>query len=158
MRGLMDDNCVWDSLTILPTCSMNTETAVSMHLWSVFFAVCVQSLIKPVYIKHTPLGSIWMFFLFCFFFLWTKKLYRRSGNFRVKNFRVKNFRVKFSFDPRNFLNGWLLQYGRPLREFLAFSLLPGIRRARNRSLWSSIGHLPCRVWTCAQVYLVIIAA
>ena len=33
-----------------------------------------------------------------------------------------------------FFNGSRLQYGRALEEFLVFNLLPGIRRARDRSL------------------------
>ena len=36
---------IWKSLIILPTCSKNPETAVTMHLWSfnqVFFAVIEQ--------------------------------------------------------------------------------------------------------------------
>ena len=48
--------------------------------------------------------------------------YRRSGNFRVKN------------NSQNFFNGRRLQYGRASGEFLAFSLLPGIRRARDHWL------------------------
>ena len=51
----------------------------------------------------------------------------------VKNFRVVKF-SRFRSIREFFFNGWLLQYGRVLREFLAFSLLPGIRRARDRSL------------------------
>ena len=58
--------------------------------------------------------------------------------FALKIIRVKNFRVikifAVSFDPRNFYNGRRLQYGRAPGEFLAFSLLPGIRRARDRWL------------------------
>ena len=58
--------------------------------------------------------------------------------FTLKIIRVKNFRVDKSSRFRSirefFFNGWLLQYGRALGEFLVFSLLPGIRRARDRSL------------------------
>ena len=81
-----------------------------------------------------------------------------SGNFHIKNKSRKNFFVLIyfcdSFNPRNFLNGWRLQCGRVPRAFLAFSLLPGIGRARYHWLWccgcqeySSIRHLPQKLWT-----------
>ena len=64
--------------------------------------------------------------------------YRRSGNFHVKNNSRENFRVvkfsRFRSICENFFNGWRLQYGRALGEFLAFSLLPGTRKVRDRSL------------------------
>jgi len=61
--------------------------------------------------------------------------YRRSWNFHFKN----NSRKKISccsifvvsFNLRNFFNGWRLQYGRVHGEFLPFSLLQDIRRARD---------------------------
>ena len=35
VRGLMDDNCVLEFLNHTTyTCSMNPETAITMHLWS----------------------------------------------------------------------------------------------------------------------------
>ena len=55
--------------------------------------------------------------------------------FALKIIRVKNFRVikfsRFRSIREIFFNGRRLQYGRVPGEFLAFSLLPGIRRARD---------------------------
>ena len=83
-------------------------------------------------------------------------------SFTLRTIRVKNF-VLFKFSWFRlicdiFFNSWWLQYGRAPGEFLVFSLLPGIRRARDHWLWSSIGHLPWGVWTCTQAYSVIITA
>ena len=52
---------------------------------------------------------------------------------RVKIFRVIKF-LQFRLIRKIFFNGRRLQYGRVPEEFLAFSLLPGIRRARDRWL------------------------
>ena len=79
--------------------------------------------------------------------------YHRSGNFHVKN-NLHNCGVKFSqfHSIRNLFNSWQLQYGWAPGEFLAFSLLPGIRRVRYHWLQLSIRHLPRGVWTCVHTY------
>ena len=62
--------------------------------------------------------------------------YHRSGNFYVKIICVKNFRVvkfsRFRLIRKIFLT--VDDYNMALGELLAFSLLPGIRRLRDRSL------------------------
>ena len=62
--------------------------------------------------------------------------------FMLRIICVKNFRgVKFSFDPRNFFSGWQLQCGQVPGEFLVFSMLPSIGRARCRWLNIVVDHL-----------------
>ena len=48
VRGLMDDNCLGIPLAILPTCSMNPETAVTCNrchfnqeLFAVYLTICI---------------------------------------------------------------------------------------------------------------------
>ena len=55
--------------------------------------------------------------------------YCRSGNFHIINNSHKKF-----LSTNFFFNKWRLQYGQAPGEFLLFSLLPGIRRARDRWL------------------------
>ena len=52
----------------------------------------------------------------------------------IKDFRVDKFSRRSLFNPQNIFNGWQLHNGRASGVFLAFSLLPGIRRANNRWL------------------------
>ena len=50
----------------------------------------------------------------------------------MKDFRVVIEIFAVLFDPQNSCNGSQLQCGREAGEFLVFSLLPGIGRARYR--------------------------
>ena len=62
---------------------------------------------------------------------------------------VKIFR-SFTHSAK-FLNGLWLQYGWVPGEFLVFSPLPGIRRARDRWLLLLIGHLPRGLWLACKL-------
>ena len=59
LSGLMDDNYVFKFL-ILPTCSMNPETAVTMHLWSFQPSILCQGFSMTLLT-----GFIYQQFIYC---------------------------------------------------------------------------------------------